>query len=439
MTRLALTTLDRLNPGVRRPAYDPAALGCGVLHLGVGAFHRAHQAVFTEDAIEAEGGCWGILGVSLRQGEAGLRLNPQDGLYTLERRTASPDYRVIGALRRILTAPEAPGMVLDAFADAAIHVVTLTVTEPGYALGADGTLDLAHPDVAADLLVGGPPRSTIGWIAAGLARRRADGGGPITVISCDNLRDNGRKLEATLLAFADRQDPKLAGWIRTEARFPNTMVDAITPASDDALLARVEAATGLRDEAAVQREPFAQWVIEDRFAGPLPAWSRVGVEITADVGAFERLKLHVLNAAHSALAYLGPARGHAFVRQAIADPALAGFLDAMVAEEIAPALRGLDVAGYWRTVRARFAEPAVDHRLDQIARDGAAKLRERIHPLILANARAGRPAPRLGQVVLAWLESQGLDPDRALGDPALFADAFRAEPAARAVIAAPAA
>jgi len=434
VSRLALTTLDHLKPGIRRPAYDPAALGCGVLHLGVGAFHRAHQAVFTEDAIEAEGGDWGVVGVSLRHGEAARRLNPQDGLYTLERRTAEPDHRVIGALRRVLSAPDQPEAVVDAFSDPDIQVVTLTVTEPGYALAPDGTLDLAHPEVAADLAVDGPPGSTIGWLAAGLGRRHAQGGPPITVISCDNLRDNGRKLEAALLAFADRRDPALATWVRTEARFPNTMVDAITPASDEALLQRVETAIGLRDQAAVQREPFAQWVIEDRFAGPLPGWSRVGVEIVSDVAAFERLKLHVLNAAHSALAYLGPPRGHVLVRRAIADPELAGFLDAMVLEEVAPALPGLDVAGYWRTVRARFAEPAVDHRLDQIARDGAAKLRERIHPLILANARAGRPATRLGSVVAAWLKTQGLAPEQALADPALFAADFRADRAARAAI-----
>ena len=406
MTRLSRATLGRAAAGARRPAYDPAELRLGVAHLGVGAFHRAHQAVFTEDAIEAAGGDWGIVGLSLRRPDAAAALNPQDGLYTLEIRAAEPTWRIVGALRRVITAAREPDAALAALADPAIHAITLTVTEPGYALGPDGGLDFGHADIVHDLAEPERPRSAVGWLVAALARRREAGAGPVTVLSCDNLRDNGRRLEGAVEALARRRDPGLAAWIAGEATFPNSMVDAITPASDAALAARVRKAVGLADHAPVQREPFAEWVIEDRFAGPHPAWERAGARLVADVARYEALKLHVLNAAHSALAYLGLPRGHSLVHEAIADPEFAAFLDAMIAEEVAPALAPTpspaDVAAYWRTTRERFAQPAMDHRLDQIARDGAAKLRERIHPLIIANTRAGRPASRLEAVVRAW-------------------------------------
>ena len=258
------------------------------------------------------------------------------------------------------------------------------------------------------------------------------------MISCDNLRENGRRLGAAVLGLAERTDAQLAAWIAGETAFPNTMVDAITPASDAGLAARVRRAIGLEDRAAVQREPFAEWIIEDRFAGPRPAWERVGARLVADVAPFEALKLHVLNAAHSALACLGPPRGHTLVREAIADPELAAFLDAMIAREVAPALAPAsssdDVGSYWRTTRERFAQPAIDHRLDQIARDGDAKLRERIHPLIIAGARAGRPVERLATVVRAWLAAEHRDLEAALDDPALFSNPFRAESAVRSAL-----
>jgi fructuronate reductase len=434
MTRLSLATLHDLPPAVRRPAYDPAGLACGLVHLGVGAFHKAHQAVFTEDAMAAAGGDWGIIGVSLRRPDAAQALGPQDGLYTLEIRSAAPSYRVVGALRRVLTAPQDPQAVLAALAASTTHVVSLTVTEPAYALDVEGELDLAAPDVVHDLAGQGPPRSVVGWLVDGLARRRADRAGPLSILSCDNLRDNGRRLERAVWTLAARRDPDLVRWIAGEVAFPNSMVDAITPAADAALLARVAEATGLEDLAAVQREPFAQWVLEDRFAAPRPAWERAGVELVGDVARFEALKLHVLNASHSALAYLGLPRGHAFVRQAIADPQLRDMLDAMMTREVAPALPDADVAGYWAKVRARFAEPAMDHRLDQIARDGGAKLRERVHPLIVANTRMQRPAVVLGAVVRAWLALEQRPVEAALDDPALFADPFRNEPAARAAV-----
>ena len=417
MTRLSLASLTRAP--VRRPAFAPQDLRPGILHLGIGAFHRAHQAVYTEAAIEQAGGDWGITGVSMRQATVAATLAEQDGLYTVETRDEQPAYRIIGCVRRTLTLPLQPESVAACLADPALHIVTLTVTEKGYCLGETG-LDWSHADIVHDLGQLDRPRSAIGALAAGLRQRHRAGGAPVTVISCDNLTGNGPRLAAATTEFAERIDPALARWIRAEIAFPETMVDSIVPATDAASRARTEAALGLEDHASVQRESFAQWVIEDRFAGPRPAWDKVGVEIVGRVEPYRQLKLHVLNACHSALAYLGLARGHEFVRQAIADPELAGFLDALIADEVAPALPDLAVADYWRTTRRRFANPAIDHRLDQIAQDGPFKLAQRVYPLILANRTAGLPIRHLAGIVQAWLSFAG-QPPTVLSDPVLRA------------------
>jgi fructuronate reductase len=432
---LSFQTLDRVPAAVARPAYDAAALRCGIVHLGLGAFHRAHQAVYTDDAIASAGGDWGIVGVSMRKPDVAAALTPQDGLYTVETLDASPSYRVVGAVRQALTLPHEPQRVQAALGDPATRIVTLTVTEKGYCLGGDGALDLAHPDIVHDLQAPQAPRSAVGVLAAGLARRAATGAPPVTVISCDNVADNGARLAAAAEAFAARAHPALAPTLGSAAAFPQTMVDSIVPASDAAHRVRVERALGMTDEGPVQREAFGQWVIEDRFAGPRPAWDEVGVEIVADVAAYRRLKLHVLNASHSALAYLGLLRGRTFVRDAVADPELAAFLDGLIAEEVAPALPELPVRDYWSGVRSRFANPAVDHRLDQIAQDGAQKLAQRILPLMIANQRAGLPIARMGRIVRAWLDWSAREgAPRDLDDPAIFSAEIRNTPALRAAI-----
>jgi fructuronate reductase len=443
--RLSIATLDQVHAGVRRPDYDFAGLGVGIVHLGLGAFHRAHQAVFTEDAVRAAGGAWGIAGVSLRHADAAEALTPQDGLYAVETLAEEGGVRVMGVLRQALAAQNDPEAVLCATAAPGVHIVSLTVTEKAYRLDGAGVLDLTHPDIVHDLERPARPLSAVGWLTAGLARRRAAGGAPLTVISCDNLMGNGRKLEAAVRTMAERWDAGLTAWIETEVAFPQTMVDCIVPATSPESRARIEAALGLADQACVSREAFAQWVIEDRFKGPRPAWERAGVEFVADVALYERLKLHVLNAAHSALAYLGLSQGHTFIRHAIAD-----VLDAMMAEEIGPALPDLPVADYWRLCRARFANPRLDHRLTQIGEDGSSKLAQRLYPLLIANARAGHPTKRLATVVRSWLRlaGQGIVKDplaeritaftasacplaAALDDPALFPTPFRAEPTVR--------
>ena len=450
---LNIAALARLPAAVRRPSFDPAALKSGIVHLGIGAFHRAHQAVFTEDALDTAGGDWGIIGASLQRPDVPDALAAQDGLYTVESLGARARYRVMGVLREALFAPRDRAKLLAALSAPTTHAVTLTLSEKGYCLDAGGELDFSHPEIAADLAAPLAPRSAIGWLALALAERRKNAAGPLTILSCDNLGSNGEKLGNAVAAFADRVHPGLASWIAANATFPLTLVDCIVPASDASHRNRVAAALGMDDQASVQREEFAQWVIEDKFAGPLPAWSAVGAEIVDDLSRTQRLKLHVLNTAHSALAYCGLPRGHEFVRQAIADPELLRNLDAMMAEEIGPALAPLDVAAYWRTVKARFGNPMIDHRLAQISEDGSLKLPQRLFPLLIANARAGIPIARMAGMVRAWLIFMARTPSRdpandvlsdwartgadighALDDSRLFPAPFRDDPHLRRAI-----
>jgi len=446
--------LARLPAAVRRTAFDPASLKCGIVHLGIGAFHRAHQAVFTEDAIAERGGDWGIIGASLQRADVPDAMAAQDCLYTVESLGTAARYRVMGVIRQALFAPRDRAALLAALASPTTHAVTLTLSEKGYCLDTSGMLDFSHPDIAADLAAPQAPRSAIGWLALALAERQTKDAGPLTILSCDNLGSNGEKLANAVTAFSDRaRKPGLAAWIAAECSFPLTLVDCIVPASDEAHRVRVCKVLGMDDRASVQREEFAQWVIQDRFAGPLPAWGAAGAEIVTNIAGYQRLKLHVLNTAHSALAYLGLPRGHSYVRQAIADPELLKVLDAMVAQEIAPALAPLDVAAYWRGVKARFANPMIDHRLAQIAEDGSLKLSQRLFPLLETNSRAGHDVARMAAVVRAWLQLMATNPSRdpakdwfqewakagadkaaALDNPALFPALFRTDTRLRQAI-----
>ncbi len=399
--RLGRATLAHLPAGIAVPR-GRTPLATGIVHFGPGAFHRAHQAAFIDRLLDDDPR-WGIAAVSLRSGRTVAELAAQDGLYTLAVEDVVPSLRVLGAHSRFI-GPGGGAELAALLSDPGVALVTSTVTEKGYCLTADGDLDLSHPDIVADLN-GGEPVSLIGWLVAGLAARRATGIAPFVAMPCDNLADNGRKLHAALVAFARATDPALADWIAGEVRVPSTMVDAITPASDDALYARVSEALGVEDRAAVRREAFAQWVIED--VGPIgPDLGAAGATITHDVAGYERAKLRILNGAHSTLAYLGLLRGHTIVAEAMADPALANFVAALVREEVVPALApvpGLDHMAYAETVFARFRNPAIAHRLDQIAQDGSQKLPYRIGDTLIARHRAGQGVERLLTAYAAWI------------------------------------
>lgn len=401
--RLTMDALAAARTGVHLPAYDPAAVTIGIVHFGPGAFHRAHQA-FCIDRLLASDPRWGIAAVSLRSRETVDALAAQDGLYTIAEIGEVPRYHIVGAHREWLAADDADAIIAR-LADPAVRLVTSTVTEKGYCLDGDGTLDLAHPDIVHDL-TDVTPRSLFGWLVAGLAARVAADGPPLTILCCDNMAHNGRKLGAAVRAFAQRKAPALLPWIDASVRFPNAMVDSITPATDAALIARVEAATGLADAIPVGREPFVQWVVEDDLASGAPDLASVGVTLAADVAPFEQAKLRILNGAHSTLAYLGLLRGHASVVEAMTDAVLVAFVDAMIREEIVPTLTpvaGFDLDGYADAVLARFRNPAIQHELSQIAWDGSQKLPYRLLDAIVENRAAGRPCPRLIAAVAGWI------------------------------------
>ena len=414
MMRLGCATLDALPAWVQRPGYDRGQLPIGVLHFGPGAFHRAHQAAYF-DSLCAFDARWGICAVALHSSGVRDALAPQDGLYTMALLDAQPQYRVIGALRELLVAPENPAAVFERLARPAIEIVTTTVTEKGYCLRADGTLDPAHPDILHDLQQPHAPRSVLGYLVQGLAQRYRAGTPPFVLVPCDNLPHNGARLKAALVVLAGHTDVALADRISVALECPDTMVDAITPATDDALRSRVAAATGLSDAWPVQREAFAQWVIGSHGHIGGPDWARVGVTLTDDVGALERTKLWVLNGAHSTLAYLGWLKGHETVADAIADPALHAAVRSYLLQDIVPLLQaaladgapeptpGAALHGYVDATLRRFANPAIQHRLAQIACDGSQKLPVRVlQPLRLALA-GGADVARFGLPLAAWL------------------------------------
>ena len=403
--RLSAATLAGLPESIEKPRYALERIGIGVVHFGPGAFHRAHQACYFDDALATDPR-WGVSAVSLKS--AGLRnaLVQQDGLYTVAVLDTELRYRVIGCLRERLVAAEESERVLARLAAPSTKLVTLTVTEKGYCLRADGNLDFDHADVIADIAQPRQPTSVVGYLVEGLRRRRVAGLAPYTTISCDNLVDNGGRLGRAVAALARRHDAALADWVEHEAVFPRTMVDSIVPATDAALEQRVADVLGVADAWPVQREAFSQWVIEDRFCGDVPDFARLGVTLTTDVGAFEQAKLRLLNGAHSTLAYLGSLGGHATVADAMRDERLAPFVEKLMRDDIRASLavpRDFDLDAYIASILRRFRNPAMQHQLAQIAWDGSQKLPFRLLGTIRDAIAADRPIDRLCMPIAAWL------------------------------------
>ena len=392
--------------GVQVPAYDRDRVGIGIVHFGPGAFHRVHQACYFDDALVNDPR-WGIAAVSLQSSGVRDALGPQDHLYTLAVLDETPGMRVIGALKEVIVAPESPSAVSERLANPGVALVTATVTEKGYCLRADGGLDLSHPEIAHDLAYPSAPRTLIGHLCAGLARRHASDIAAPNIVSCDNLADNGPRLRRAVVELARRQDADLARWIEDEVPFPRTMVDSITPATDTALREVVADRLGVLDRWPVQREAFSQWVIEDCMRGAQPDWAALGVTISGNVAGFERTKLRLLNGAHSSLAYLGLAAGHETVAQAMSDPAIASFVRRLMIEDIAPlvvAPRGLDVPAYIESILRRFRNPALRYQLVQIAGDSSQKLPFRLLGTVRDAVDAKRPLDRLCLPIAAWFQ-----------------------------------
>lgn len=406
LKRLGRANLDGLAAGIRRPAYDRSRVTPGIVHLGLGAFHRAHQAVVIDDCLAAGATSWGIVGASLRSPDTHDALAPQDHLYTVAVRAAEgTEHRVIGALLDSVVAREKPAALVERMADPAIRIVSLTVTEKGYChTPQTGDLDERHPDVVHDLNNFDAPRSAPGFIVAALARRRALGI-PFTVMCCDNLTANGHTVQRIVTQFAALRSKDLGKWIADNVAFPCTMVDRIVPETTEADRDAVAAALGMRDAWPVMTEPFTQWVVEDRFAAGTPDLAAAGVELVTDVKLFELMKLRLLNASHSALAYLGYLAGYETIAETMQDPHFAR-LAAQVMEEAAVTLTmpaGTDLAAYRASLLKRFANPALHHRTWQIAMDGSQKLPQRLLSAMQDRLAKNLPIATHALAVAGWM------------------------------------
>lgn len=398
MKRLSPETLAALPAEVARPIYDRESQKVGIVHFGIGAFHRAHQAWYTDAALAKGDADWAITGVSLRSAGVARQMNPQGGLYTVAEQSAEgARLRIVGSVRNVLVASEEPDAVIAAVAAPSTQIVSLTVTEKGYCRRADATLDF---DLAHSL-------SFYYFVTQGLLARAKAGLPGLTLLSCDNLADNGAKLESLMLQYLERHEPDLVPWFAANCTCPSTMIDRIVPATTDEDRAMVaKALGGLEDQACVVTEPFSQWVIEDRFAGPRPRWEDVGAQLVSEVGPYETAKLRMLNGAHSLLAYCGLRAGHEYVHEAIADPDLRALAEQLMRQEAAPTITpapNQDLDAYASALIARFANPCLNHRLIQIAMDGSQKVPQRWLETLKHNEQQGRTCPAIREGLAAWV------------------------------------
>ena len=415
--------MSRLSDAVARPGYDRERQARGIVHFGLGAFTRAHQAAYTDAAMSVGDEGWMITGVSLRSAAVADQLNPQDGLYLIaERSGAGTSYRLGSAIRTVLTAPDDIEAVVAAIADPATRIVSFTVTEKGYCRAGNGALDHALAGAG----------SFYPLLAEGMRQRKASGASGLTLLSCDNLAGNGAVLDKLMREYLAAHAPDLTDWFVQGCTSPSTMVDRIVPATSPADRAAAAADTGLADDGLVVTEPFSQWVIEDRFAAGRPRWEAVGAQMVADVAPYEMAKLRMLNGAHSLLAYCGLDAGHTYVHEAIADPALFALTEALMKDAAAtiPPVSGLDLSDYAASLLHRFRNPALNHRLAQIAMDGSQKVPQRWLETLASRQQAGEQCPVILRAIAAWIgHLRGRN--GAVDDPlaeGLFAAATSAQP-----------
>ena len=411
--RLSNATLSLLGAGISRPRYDRSALKAGIIHLGVGAFHRAHQACYTEAALNAGDLRWGSIGASLRSPDTHDALKAQDWLYSVALRGGKGErFEVNGGLLDVLVAPENPAALIDAMAAADTRIVSLTITEKGYCHDpASGDLSCDHPDIVHDLAHPLTPRSALGFILRSIGLRRDSGRPPYTLLSCDNLPENGRTLKRVLIQFAQRSaSTELANYIAAHVPCPCTMIDRIVPATTDADRAWTESAIGLADAWPIMTEPFTQWVIEDAFANDRPDWALLGAQFVSDARPYEAMKLRLLNGAHSSIAYIGYLAGYATVSEAMADHQIASFVEKLMREDIRPTLlmpADADLDAYITALLERFRNPALRHRTWQIAMDGSQKLPQRLLGTVRDRLKHNQPIDRLAFSIAAWMRYVG--------------------------------
>ena len=409
---LRRAALEVLPAGVAAPRYDATTLRPGIVHIGVGNFHRAHQAVYLDDLFtQGRGHDFGIVGAGIRDADRTMRavLAPQDWLSTVvEQDGEHARARVIASMIDFVDAGE-PCSLVNAMADPSIRIVSLTITEGGYCIdAATGRFDAAHPDIVADAAGVSPssaPRTAFAPIVAALSRRRAAGRDAFTVMSCDNLPGNGDATRAAVVGLASRIDPALARWIERHAAFPNAMVDRITPATTDAQRLALRDRFGIDDARPVFCEAFRQWVLEDSFCAGRPPLEDVGVTFVDDVHPWERMKIRILNGGHAAIAYVSALMDIEFVHEAMADPLVARFLSRLLADEVVPVVPpvpGVDLRSYQASIEHRFANPAVGDTIRRLCLDGSNRQPKFIVPTIAARLERGEAVAGLALVSAAW-------------------------------------
>jgi len=383
VSRLNLRLLPKLDGHIRQPQYKPSEHQCGIVHIGIGAFHRGHQAVFTDDVLARFGGDWRIIGVSLRSPAVALQLNPQDGLYSVTQKSATEQStRIIGAIKEVLVAPKETQKVIKTLAQQSVHIVTLTVTEKGYHYDASkGALNNNSIDIQHDIAHPDSLRSMPGFLVAACKQRMLSHGQKLTVISCDNLSENGQVCQQVVMDLAKQIDPKVASWIKHNVAFCSSMVDRIVPAITDDLRHKFVQQHGFADEGMILTEPFAQWVIENNFCTPRPQWEEVGVILVNKVADFEKMKLRTLNGSHSMLAYSGAVLGYEWIHQAVNDPLLRKLVLRQMRNEMQvtiPVPAGFNMQAYQNAIIARFTNEAIPYGTHQVAMDGSLKVIPRL-------------------------------------------------------------
>jgi mannitol 2-dehydrogenase len=416
------------------PAYDRQRLRVGIVHFGVGGFHRSHQAMYLDRLLsQGDGLDWGICGVDVLAADRPKKqaFEDQDGLYTLVLKDADggTDPRVIGSIAAYLFAPEEPRQVLDLLTEPQTRIVSLTITEGGYNFNqVTGKFDASNPAVLADLRPGSVPGTVFGFVVEALRRRRARGTSPFTVMSCDNIPANGDVARDMFAAFADLKDPELGAWLRAEVAFPNSMVDRITPVTTAGDIEQLRADFGVRDALPVVCEPFTQWVLQDTFPTGRPPWERCGVQLVGDVTPYELMKLRLLNVSHQAIAYAGYLAGHRYAHEAAADPVFVEFLLGYMQQEARPTLPevpGVDLDDYIASLVERFANPAIRDTLARLAASGSDRIPKWLVPVIRANLARGGEVTRSAAVVASWARyAEGADES---GQPIDVVDGLRDE------------
>lgn len=419
LTPVTQATLPELAGRLAVPTYDRAAMSVGIMHLGVGGFHRSHQAMYL-DRLMASGrdGDWALRGVGVLSRDRRIveALNGQDGLYTLVQK--HPDGRleprIIGSIVGMAFVPDDPRSVVEAMADPSVRIVSLTITEGGYLIDpVTGAFDVHHPSIQPDLQPGAEPGTAFALITAALALRRSRGIAPFTVMSCDNVPGNGDVARLALVSFARLLDPALADWMAQSVAFPSSMVDRITPVTTDADRAALAEQFGVRDAWPVVCEPFVQWVLEDHFPTGRPDWAQVGVQLVDDVVPYELMKLRMLNAGHQVVGYLGALAGFGYCHEVCQDPTFRAFLGAFMATEAAPTLPpvpGVDLDDYRSTLIERFSNPHVRDTLARLCAETSDRIPKFLLPSVRDNLAAGGPIDHSALVVAAWARyAEGVD------------------------------